>query len=174
MIRGLVRKNNLSDLLDPIQARVNLGLATADYNRVRGLFQAGVISNVDLWRIAGSAGNYQLQIDSIHATLSGIDPSPYANRAGDTISGTWNNAGGISAVAVRVSGATPQASSDALFVHDYQGGQFKLTTSSIVASSGLTVERLTNGGGIVFASGVVPTKKVPVKIGGVSYFVEAG
>ena len=37
-MRGLARKNNLADLPDPLQARRNLGLADADYNRIRGLF----------------------------------------------------------------------------------------------------------------------------------------
>ena len=39
MARGLVRKNNLSDLENAEQARINLGLASADYNRIRGFIQ---------------------------------------------------------------------------------------------------------------------------------------
>jgi hypothetical protein len=54
MTRGLVRKNNLSDLENAEQARINLGLATADYNRIRGLYASAGVSNVDVQRIAGS------------------------------------------------------------------------------------------------------------------------
>jgi hypothetical protein len=46
MTRGLVRKNNLSDLPSPEQARTNLGLATADYNRIRGLYASAGVSNL--------------------------------------------------------------------------------------------------------------------------------
>ena len=72
MTRGLVRKNNLSDLPSPEQARTNLGLATADYNRIRGLYASAGVSNFDIQRIAGSAGNYQQQINSINGIVSGI------------------------------------------------------------------------------------------------------
>lgn len=174
MTRGLVRKNNFSDLPNPEQARINLGLATADYNRIRGLFQSAGVSNVDVQRIANSAGNYQVQLNSINSTVSGIVPSLYANKAGDSLTGTWTNTGRISAINIRVSGVTPQASSDTLFMHDYQGGEFKLSASSMVAPSGLTVEKLGDGGGVVFASGVVTNKLVPISIGGVPYFLEAG
>ena len=51
MTRGLVRKNNLSDLPDAEQARINLGLASADYNRIRGLYISAGVSNVDVQRI---------------------------------------------------------------------------------------------------------------------------
>jgi hypothetical protein len=54
MTRGLVRKNNLSDLENAEQARINLGLATADYNRIRGLYASAGVSNIDVQRIAGS------------------------------------------------------------------------------------------------------------------------
>jgi hypothetical protein len=174
MTRGLVRKNNLSDLPSPEQARINLGLATADYNRIRGLSQSAEISNVDLQRIAGANGNYQAQINSINATVSGIVPSLYADKAGDALGGTWKNIGRISAVNIKVSGTTPQPSSDALFAHDYQGGEFKLSTSSMTAPSGLTVERFGDGGGVVFASGVTTNKLVPITIGSIQYFLEAG
>jgi hypothetical protein len=174
MTKGLVRKNNLSDLPSPEQARINLGLATADYNRIRGLYSSAGVSNYDVQRIAGSTGNYQQQIDAINATASGIVPALYADKAGDTISGVWTNIGRISAIDIKTSGVTPQASSDSLFVHDYQQGDFGLTTSTIVAPSGLTVEAISDGGGVVFASGVLTSKLVPIMIGGAQYFLEAG
>jgi hypothetical protein len=114
------------------------------------LSQSAEISNVDLQRIAGANGNYQAQINSINATVSGIVPSLYADKAGDALGGTWKNIGRISAVNIKVSGTTPQPSSDALFAHDYQGGEFKLSTSSMAAPLGLTVERLGDGGGSGF------------------------
>jgi hypothetical protein len=174
MTRGLVRKNNLSDLPSPEQARINLGLATADYNRIRGLFQSAGVTNIDVQRIAGSAGGYQAQINSINSTISGIIPALYANRAGDTLSGTWTNIGRMNAVNITVSGSPPAQSTDALFVHDYQGGEFRLTASAMVAPSGLTVESISDGGGVVFASGVVTNKLVPITIGSIPYFLEAG
>lgn len=174
MTQGLVRKNNLSDLHDPLQARRNLGLADADYSRIRGLYSSAGVSNVDIQRIAGSLGNYQTQINSISATISGIDPSLYANKAGDTLTGVWANTGRIGAVSIRISGVTPTASSDALFTHDYAVGQFKITTSTMVAASGINVENIVDGGGVVFASGVTTNKLVPIAINGVPYYLEAG
>jgi hypothetical protein len=174
MTRGLVRKNNLSDLPSPEQARTNLGLATADYNRIRGLYASAGVSNFDIQRLAGSTGNYQQQINTINAIASGVNPALYANRAGDTLSGTWTNIGRINAVSITVSGSPPAQSTDALFVHDYQGGEFRLTASAMVAPSGLTVESISDGGGVVFASGVTTNKLVPITIGSIPYFLEAG
>lgn len=174
MTRGLVRNNNLSDLPSPEQARINLGLATADYQRIRGLFQSAQVSNLDVQKIAGATSNFQQQINSINATVSGIVPTPYANKAGDSLTGTWTNTGIMSAVVIRASGITPQASSDALFTHNYQEGLFKLSTATMVANSGLTVETIVDGGGVAMASGVVTNKLVPIKIGGVQFFLEAG
>jgi hypothetical protein len=39
---------------------------------------------------------------------------------------------------------------------------------------GLTVQGLKDNGGVVFASGVVANKRVPIAINGVPYFLEAG
>jgi hypothetical protein len=173
-MRGLARKNNLADLPDPLQARRNLGLADADYNRIRGLFTGAGVSNVDVQRIAGAAGNYQAQVNSINSIVSGIVPDLYANKAGDTLTGTWLNIGRISAASIRQSGSTPTPSSDALFTHDAGGGLFELTTTTMVANSGITVERIVDGGAVAFASGIVPNKRVPITIGNIPYFLEAG
>jgi hypothetical protein len=174
MTRGLVRNNNLSDLPSVEQARINLGLATVDLNRIRGLFSSAGVLPSDVQRIAGSTANYQQQVNSINTTISGIVPALYVEKTGDFISGAWTNTGVMSAVSVLISGSTPQASSDALFVHDYQAGQFELTTATMTAASGLTVETVVDRGGVVFASGVVTNKLVPLKIGGVQFFLEAG
>jgi len=146
MTRGLVRKNNFSDLPDAIQARTNLGLATADYNRIRGLFTIAGVSNVDVQRIAQSTNNFQQQINGISATVSGIVTALYVDRTGDSITGEWNNIGRMGAVFIRQSGTTPSPSSDALFTHDYQGGNFRLTTSTVTINTGLTVENFVDGG----------------------------
>lgn len=174
MTRGLVRRNNLSDLPNAEQARINLGLATADYNRIRGLYTSAGLRPWEIQRIAGSSSNYQSQIDSINAIIDGIDPSLYVKRAGDTLTGTWANTGIMSAVEIQQSGVTPQSSSDALFTHDYQAGLFEISTATMVANSGMTVTNFLDGGGVVLASGVVPDRRVPIKIRGIQYYTEAG
>lgn len=174
MTKGLVRKNNLSDLPSPEQARINLGLATADYNRIRGLFTSAGVSNVDVQRIAGSTSNFQEQIDSLTLTLSGIVPGLYANRSGDTISGTWTNTGYIQPGSLIQSGTTLGLSSDSLFTLTVSGLSYALSTSMLTMNSGLTVQGLRDNGGVVFASGVVANKLVPIRINGVPYFLEAG
>jgi len=174
MTRGLVRKNNFSDLPDAIQARTNLGLATADYNRIRGLFTSAGVSNVDVQRIARSTNNFQQQINGISATASGIVPSLYVDRTGDSITGEWNNIGRMGAVFIRQSGTTPSPSFDALFTHDYQGGNFRLTTSTVTINTGLAVENFVDGGSMVLGSGITPNALVPISIGGVPFFLEAG
>lgn len=173
MTKGLVRKNNLSDLESAEQARTNLGLATADYNRIRGLYTSAGVLNTDIQKLAGSASNYQQQVDFINATISGIPSSLYVNVAGDTISGEWNNTGTMGGINILVSGSTITPSSDALFVHEYQDGQFRLTTSSLTVNTGLTVERLIDNGNVVTTSGIVVGKRIPVTINGVPFFLEA-
>lgn len=174
MARGLVRKNNLSDLPSPEQGRINLGLATADYNRIRGLYLSAGVSNVDVQFIAGSTSNYQGQINSLSVTLSGIIPSLYVNRNGDTISSGWTNTGYILPGSVVQSGITLSGSSDSLFALTVSGLNFALSASTLTMQSGVTIEGLSDNGSVVFASGVVTDKRVPIRIGGVPYFLEAG
>jgi hypothetical protein len=174
MTRGLVRKNNLSDLPSPEQARINLGLATADYNRIRGLFTSAGVSNVDVQRIARSTSNFQLQIDGLTSTISGIVPSLYVSRSGDTVSGVWTNTGYIQPGSLVQSGVTLSGSSDSLFTLTVSGLSFALSTSTLTMNLGLTVQGLRDNGGVVFASGVVANKLVPMLINGRQYFLEAG
>lgn len=174
MVRGLVRKNNLSDLEDAEQARINLGLASEDYKRIRGLFTSAGVSNVDVQRIARSTSNFQQQIDSLNVSLSGIVPSLYVARSGDTITGDWTNQGYIQPGSLVQSGTTLSGSSDSLFTLTVSGLSYSLSTSSLVCNLGLTVQGLVDNGGVVFASGVVVNKRVPMQINGVQYFLEAG
>lgn len=174
MTRGLVRKNNFSDLLSPEQARINLGLATADYNRIRGLFTSAGVSNVDVQRIGGSSSNFQQQIDSFTAALSGIVPSLYVARSGDTITSGWTNQGYIQPGSVIQGGVTLSGSTDSLFTLTVSGLSYSLSTATLVCNSGLTVQGLVDNGGVIYASGVVANKLVPMKINGVPYFLEAG
>lgn len=173
MIKGLVRKNNLSDLESPEQARINLGLLTDDYNRIKGLYASAGVSNLEIQRIANSQGNYQTQIDSINTTINSIVPAAYANISGDTISGTWTNVGQLGAFTVLVSGSPPTASSDSLFTLNTSDGQFRLTTTTMIANKGLNVERLVASGNVVVASGVVVGKRIPITINNVPFFIEA-
>lgn len=174
MTRGLVRKNNLSDLPSPEQARINLGLATADYNRIRGLYTSAGVSHLDVQRIAGSTGNFQLQINGLAPGVSGVTFAPYVARSGDTISGTWTNTGYIQPASLIVSGVTLSGSSDSLFTLTVSGLSFALATSTLTMNSGLTVQGLKDNGAAVFASGVVTNKLVPMRINGRQYFLEAG
>ena len=174
MARGLVRKNNLSDLPSPEEARINLGLASADANRIKGLFSSAAIQAADVQKIAGSAGNFQAQINSLNSTLSGIVPSLYVNRAGDTVTSGWTNTGFIQPSFVVQSGTTLSGSTDSLFALTVSGLSYSLSTSTLTCNLGLTVQSFADNGNVVFASGIVPNKKVPVKINGVQFFIEAG
>jgi len=174
MTRGLVRNNNLSDLPSPEQARINLGLSNEDYDAIKGLYIGIGLRASDVQRIARSASNYQLQVDVTSATLSGIVASDFVANAGDTITGTWTNTGFIQSTAVIQSGSTLAASSDALFTLSASGLSYSLSTASLTMASGLTVQALRDNGSVVFASGVVTNKLVPIKIRDVQFFVEAG
>jgi hypothetical protein len=174
MARGLVRKNNLSDLPSPEQARINLGLNTADINRIKGLFSSAYVQPDDVQKIAGSAGNYQGQVNSLNSTLSGIVPALYVNRAGDTVTSGWTNTGFIRPSVVVQNGTVLGASSDSLFSLTVSGLSYQLSTSTLTCNLGLKIQGLQDNGNVVFASGITVNKKVPVKIGGVQFFIEAG
>ena len=174
MTRGLVRKNNLSDLPSPEQARINLGLASADLNRIKGLFSSASIQPTEVQCIAGSASNFQQQIDSINSTLSGIVPTLHVARSGDTVTSGWTNTGFIQSSFVVQSGTTLSGSTDGLFSLTVSGFSYSLSTSTLVCNLGLTVQGLEDNGNVVFASGITTNKKVPVKIGGRQFFIEAG
>lgn len=174
MTRGLVRKNNLSDLPSAEQARINLGLATADYNRIRGLYTSAGVSHLDVQRIAGSTSNFQLQIDGLAPAASGVVFVPYVARSGDTVSGVWTNTGYIQPGSLVASGVTLSGSFDSLFALTVSGLSFALSTSTLTMNSGLTIQGLKDNGGAVLASGVVANKLIPVRINGRPYFLEAG
>jgi hypothetical protein len=174
MTRGLVRKNNLSDLPSAERARINLGLATPDLNRIRGLFTSAGVSNVDVQRIAGATSNYQQQLDLITGTISGVTPELYANRSGDTLTGSWTNEGFIVANTIAVSGVTPTQSSDALWAYSYQEGTFELTASTAIMNSGVSIDALIDYNNLTMASGVVVNKLVPIFINNAQYYFEAG
>lgn len=174
MTKGLVRKNNFSDLEDAEQARANLGLATADYNSIRGLYTSAGLNNVDVQRIAGSTSNFQQQINSLNASVSGIVSSLYVSRSGDTITSGWTNQGYIQPGSLVQSGTTLSGSSDSLFTLTVSGLSYSLSTTTLVCNLGLTVQGITSSGNAVAASGVVLNKLVPIRINGIPYFLEAG
>jgi len=174
MTRGLARKNNLSDLTSRETARINLGLATADLNRIRGLYTSAGVSNVDVQRIAGSASNYQAQLNSLNSIFSSIDASLRVSRSGDTIISGWTNTGYIVPGVVVQSGVTLSGSSDSLFTLTVLGLNFALSATALVMQSGVTTERFSGNDGLVLASGVTANKLIPITIGSAPYFLEAG
>jgi hypothetical protein len=174
MTRGLVRSNNLSDLPSPEQARINLGLNNDDYDAIKSLYVGVGLRATDVQRIARSSNNYQLQIDTASGTLAGIVVGDYVATAGDVITGTWTNTGLIQSATIIQGGTTLTASSDALFTLTGSGLSYSLSTASLTMASGLTVQALRDNGSVVFASGVVTNKLVPIKIGDIQFFVEAG
>lgn len=174
MTRGLVRNNNLSDLADPVQARINLGLATADYNRIRGLFTSAGVSHVDVQRIARASSNYQQQITSIISTLFNIVPSNYVALSGGTITSGWTNTGFIRATSFITNGVVLSGSTDSLFTLTVSGFSFAISTSSIVCNLGLTVSSLVDNGNMQLSSGVTVNKLARISVNGRPFFIEVG
>jgi hypothetical protein len=174
MTRGLVRKNNLSDLPSPEQARINLGLASADLNRIRGLFSSAYVQSTEIQCLAGSSSNFQNQINDLNSTLSGIVPSLYVTRSGDTIVSGWTNTGLIRPSFLVQSGTILSGSTDSLFTLTVSGTSYPLSTTTLVCNSGLTVQSFTDNGNVVFASGITVDREMPVMINGVQFYIEAG
>ena len=173
MTRGLVRKNNLSDLTNAEQARINLGLQTNDYKRIKGLFLSSGLSNLDVQKIADSSANFQSQINASTGLLNTITPVLYANKAGDTLSGTWTNRGKIGASGIVVSGVTQSGSTDALFLRSSPLSSLQIAAASgVTMPSGLTVNHITSSGNVVTVSGKVATITMAISISGVPYKID--
>ncbi len=173
MTRGLVRKNNLSDLTDPIRARINLGLQTNDYRRIRGLFLSSGVTNVDVQRIANSSSNFQNQVDSSTALLATITPALYANKTGDTLTGVWTNRGKIGASGVVASGIVLSGSTDALFVRSLPLSSLQIETASgVTMPSGLTVRAMVSSGNVVVESGKTVDSFLNIQVNGVPYRID--
>lgn len=171
MTRGLVRKNNLSDLTNPAQARINLGLQTNDYIRIKGLFLSSGVTNIDIQRIANSSSNFQNQVDSSTALLATIAPSLYATKAGDTLTGTWTNRGEIVASGIVASGTVLSGSTDGLFSRSLPLSSLGLeTASNVTIASGLSVNNIRSNGNVIVASGVAsPSAYIAIQVGGIPY-----
>jgi hypothetical protein len=173
MTRGLVRKNNLEDLTDPERARINLGLQTNDYRRIRGLFLSAGVSNVEVQRIANSSSNFQAQINSSTATLATITPVLYADKTGDTLTNTWTNTGKISASGLVVSGITLSGSTDDLFSRSLPLSSLQLETASgVTMPSGLLLNNLACSGNTLVSSGQTVANYMSIKVRGVDYRLE--
>jgi hypothetical protein len=173
MPEGLLRNNNLSDLPDRDQAVRNLGLDPRDVVRIRGVAYPGGVTAANVQRIANSSGNFQQQIDTQNQDLNTIDPSAYVLRAGDTISGTWQNSGLIKANVLYsgISNRVPP-SSDSLFSHN-RDGQFELTATTINYALGLNTAQITDYNNTIMSGVLTPNKTFPMKINGVLYNLEA-
>lgn len=173
MTRGLVRKNNLSDLTNAEQARINLGLQSDDYKRIKGLFLSSGVSNLDVQQIANSSTNFQSQVNASTALFGTITPALYADRAGDTLSGTWTNRGKIRASDIVVSGIILSGSTDALFSRSSPLSSLQIETASgVTLPSGLIVNNITSSGNVVVASGKVATRTMAISVRGTPYKID--
>lgn len=173
MTRGLIRKNNLSDLTNAEQARINLGLQSNDYKRIKGLFLSSGVSNLDVQKIANSSTNFQSQVNSSVALLGTITPVLYADKTGDTLTGTWTNSGKIGASGIVVSGITVPGSTDALFSRSSPLSSLQIAAASgVTMPSGLIVNNITSSGNVVVASGKVATITMAINVKGVPYRID--
>jgi len=172
MTKGLKRNNNLSDVPDKEKALVNLGLLPADYEAIANLYIGDEIDFSAIGNIAGSAGNYQSQLDIISTTLSGITPSGLLNQQGGAIQGNWTHIGGITILGSGLPSGFPP-SSDPLFVLSIENGEPVITASGLVVS-GLNFQGIRQGSGLVMLSGVPSgaTVLAPLQIAGTSYFIQ--
>jgi len=173
MTRGLVRKNNLSDLENEERARINLGLQTNDYKRIRGLFLSSGITNVDVQRIANSSTNFQQQVNTSTALLATIVPALYANKTGDTLTGTWTNRGAIGASGVIVSGVTLSGGTDNLFLRSSPLSSLGLETASgVTMPNGLSLNNLTSSGNVIIQSGITANSYMAIAINNIPYRID--
>ena len=177
MTKGLKRINNLSDVPDKNKALINLGLLPEDYAALRGIYPSLGIDFSVIGNIAGSAGNYQNQIDGITLSLSGVVLSGFVSKSGNnTIQGSWTNSGGTISVSSGLPSGYPP-SSDSLFALSIENNEAVIVCSGLTTSSGLSFETLRGGSGMVsratISSGTSAFMLVPIQIGGVQYQVEA-
>jgi hypothetical protein len=138
------------------------------------LFSSAYVQSSDVQYIAGSSSNFQQQINSLNSTLSGIVPSLYVARSGDTITSGWTNTGFIQPSFIRQSGITLSGSTDGLFSLTISGLSYQLSTTTLVCNSGLTVQNFEDNGNVVFTSDVTASKKFPIQINGREFYVETG
>lgn len=173
MTRGLVRKNNLSDLDNAEQARINLGLQSNDYRRIRGLFLSSGVTNVDVQRIANSSNNFQQQVNTSTALLATIVPALYANKAGDTLTGTWTNRGAISASGVIAGGIVLSGGTDDLFSRSLPLSSLSIETASgVTMPSGLSVNNLASSGNVITQSGITAAFYMAITVNNIPYRID--
>lgn len=173
MTRGLVRKNNLRDLTNPEQARINLGLQSNDYKRIKGLFLSSGVTNIDVQKIANSSTNFQDQVDASTALLATITSELYADKTGDTLTGTWTNIGKIGANSIVASGITLSGSTDALFSRSSPLSSLQIETASgVTMPNGLIVNNITSSGNVVVASGKTVAVTLDINVRGVPYKID--
>ena len=173
MARGLVRKNNLSDLIDPVQTRVNLGLQVPDYQRIRGLFLSSGVNNLDVQKIANSSTNFQNQVNSSTSLLATITSSLYANKTGDTLTGAWTNTGKIAANAIVNASIVLSGSTDVLFSRSSPLSSLQIETASgVTIPSGLSVNNLVSSGNVLMVSGQTVSRTMAIAINGVPYRID--
>lgn len=170
-MQGLAQKNNLSDLLSPVQARANLGLADADYKRVKGLYAVAGLSNLCFQRIAGATGNFQAQLNAANSVLAGVDLSLYALRSGDVLTGVWSNAGFITAGSVVMGGVAATPASDPLF--SKSAGSLRISAlSSMTLGYGLNTSAILSEGNIAASTLKQMASTMPISVSGTTYRIE--
>ena len=177
MTKGLVRANNFSDLADKDQAVVNLGLSSADYAALKGLYATAGIDFAVIGEIGNSQGNYQAQLDGLTTTFSGVALSGYVNRSGNSsIIGNWTHGGGYISVNNGLPSGYP-ASTDSLFSLSIESGEAVIVASGLVAS-GLSYNGVRQSNSTVtqasLRNGFSPLHLIPLQVGGQAYFAQAG
>jgi hypothetical protein len=175
MTKGLKRSSNLSDVPNKEEALANLGLSIEDYRALRGIYPSLNIDFSLIGNIANSEGNYQSQIDGIATVLSGIVPSGFVNKSGNSlISGSWSNGGSMMVASGLPSGYAP--SSDSLFSLSVENNEAVIVCSGLVIGSGISFNSLRAGNNVlnsgVAASGLGGYSLAPIFIAGTQYFVE--